>query len=107
MKAVLLVLSGDHVHARERLRALAPEAEIEILSRAEVESSSYVARLKALRARRPDVFAISTERLAWQRGQNALALFGALAGAKTVLLFDSHGGMREESGAKLLLRAPA
>lgn len=107
MKAVLLVLSGDPVRARERLRALVPEAKIEILPRAEVESSGYRERLKGLRARRPDVFAVFTERLAWQRGQNALALFGALAGAKTILLFDSHGGIREESSASLLFRAPA
>ena len=106
MKAVLLVLSGDPVSAREHLRALATEAEIEVLPRAEVESSSYTERLKALRARRPDVFAVSTERLAWQRGQNALMLFGALAGAKRMILMDMDGVSKEETRGRVIVRAP-
>ena len=56
MKAVLLVLNGHPASARERLRMLLPEAEIESLARAEVESSTYRKALQALRALRPDVF---------------------------------------------------
>lgn len=107
MRVVLLSLSGDLDYARQELRLRYPEDELTEMRRAEVEGASFRKRLARLRALRPDVFAVFTERLAWQRGQNALALFGALAGAKTVLLFDSHGGIREESGAGLLLRAPA
>ena len=106
MKAVLLVLSGDPAHALERFRALYPGAEIESLSRAEIESSNYRRRLKALRARRPDVFAVATERLAWQRSQNALLLFGALAGARRVILMDAYGDIREEAWAEIISRAP-
>jgi glycosyltransferase involved in cell wall biosynthesis len=64
-------------------------------------------RLSSLRARRPDVFAISTERLAWQRGQNLFMIFGALAGAREVVMIDSHGGVRRESRSELLAGAPA
>jgi glycosyltransferase involved in cell wall biosynthesis len=106
MKAVLLVLSGDPANALARFRSLYPEAEIENLARAEIESSNYRQRLKALRALRPDVFAVATERLAWQRGQNALLLFGALAGAHRVMLFDTSGDDRVESRAAIVARAP-
>jgi len=107
MKAVLLVLSGDLAKARERFRKLYPDAEIESLSRDEIEHPKYSARLKALRARHPHTFAIGTERLRWQRGQNALLLFGAIAGARRVVLFDMHDGFRQESRAQILARAPS
>ncbi|MBD0373203.1 MAG: glycosyltransferase family 4 protein [Pyrinomonadaceae bacterium] len=106
MKVVLLSLSGDLDLARRRLRELYPEDELAEMRRAEVEGAGFKSRLERLRALKPDVLAVFTERLAWQRGQTALALFGALGGAKTVLLFDSHGGMREESRADVLVRAP-
>lgn len=106
MRVVLLSLSGDLDRARERLRRLYPEDEITELRRAEVESTGFKGRLQRLRTLKPDVLAIFTERLAWQRGQNALELFGALAGAGTVMLFDSHGGAKEENRASILLRAP-
>jgi glycosyltransferase involved in cell wall biosynthesis len=76
------------------------------LRRAEVEGAGFKRRLERLRALKPDVLAIFTERLAWQRGQNALALFGALAGAKKIVFFDSHGGIKTESRADVLMRAP-
>jgi glycosyltransferase involved in cell wall biosynthesis len=106
MKVVLLSLSGDLDCARRVLRSRYPGDELAEIRRAEVEGAGYKTRLARLRALRPDVFAVFTERLAWQRGQNALALFGALAGAKTILLFDSQDGIKEESRADVLLRAP-
>jgi len=106
MKAVLLVLSGDPASAREHLRRLFPEAEIESLPRAEVESSTHWKPLKTLRALRPDLFVIATERLAWQRGQNALLLFGALAGVRRLVLLDARGVMRDEARTQILVRAP-
>jgi glycosyltransferase involved in cell wall biosynthesis len=106
MKAILLVLSGDPASARENLHALLPEAEIESVLRSEVENSTYLTRLRILRALRPDVFVVATERLGWQRGQNTLLLFGALAGARRVILFDAHGDSREESQMRILARTP-
>jgi glycosyltransferase involved in cell wall biosynthesis len=106
MKAVLLVLSGDPARARESLSALIPEANIASLVRSEVEQTSYLKRLEILRRLRPDVFVVATERLAWQRGQNALLLFGALAGAQRVMLLDTSGEVREETRTRILSRTP-
>jgi glycosyltransferase involved in cell wall biosynthesis len=60
-----------------------------------------------LRALRPDVLAIATERLQWQRGQNLFMVFGALAGAREVLMLDAHGAELRRSRSNLLLGAPA
>jgi glycosyltransferase involved in cell wall biosynthesis len=106
MKIVLLVLSGDPAAARERLCERYPQAEIENLSRDEIEKLGYAERLKSLRARQPGVFAVATERLAWQRGQNALLAFGALAGARRVVLLDAHGDVREETRGRIVSQAP-
>ena len=106
MKLVLLGLSGDVRAARETLAAQYPQAAIEELPRAEIEKGGMAQRLSALRVRRPDIFAVATERLAWQRGQNAFLLFGALAGARRTIILDAHDGRREESRARSLLSAP-
>lgn len=103
---VLLALDGEAERAEKTLRARFPRAEIEILPRARIESGNAFQRLKALRTLRPEAFAVSTERLIWQQGQNALLLFGALAGARRVILLDAHGAWREERGARIMARAP-
>src|SRR5688572_26294320 len=105
MKVVLLALSGDS--AREKLAQLYPDASIETITRTEFETGGLRQRLAALRARRPDVFAIATERLSWQRGQNLFMIFGALAGAREVVMIDSHGASRTEARVDLLAGAPA
>ena len=105
MRVVLLALSGDS--ARDKLAQIYPEASVESISRAEFETGGLSQRLASLRARRPDVFAIATERLTWQRGQNLFMIFGALAGAREVVMIDSHGGCRRESRFDLLAGAPA
>jgi glycosyltransferase involved in cell wall biosynthesis len=104
MKIVLLALSGHS--ALDKLVQLYPNAVIESISRTEFESGSVLRRLAALCARRPDVFAIATERLSWQRGQNLFMLFGALAWAREVVMIDAHGGVRRESRFDLLAGAP-
>jgi glycosyltransferase involved in cell wall biosynthesis len=106
MKLVLLMLSGDARRARQTLAARYPQAEIEELPRAEIEAGGMAQRRSALRALRPDVFVVATERLAWQRGQNAFLLFGALAGARRTVIMDAHGGWREESRARSLVASP-
>ena len=106
MKVVLLSLSGDRPKTLQAVRARFPGAEIEILSRDEITNSSYRNALKALRTRQPEAFVILTERLAWQRGQNALLMFGALAGARRVVLVDASGDSQEESRASILARTP-
>jgi len=92
MRVVLLALSGDLSRWHDKLVQLYPECSIDLISRAEFETGSHLKRLKSLRALRPDVLAIATERLPWQRGQHLFMLFGALAGAREVLMIDAHGG---------------
>jgi glycosyltransferase involved in cell wall biosynthesis len=106
MKVVLLVLSGDPSQIEEKLTAKFPHAQIQVVSRSDVEGSRLTTRLRKLRALRPDIFVIATERLRWQRGQSAFMLFGALAGAREVFMLDSHGGELRRSRANLLLKAP-
>jgi hypothetical protein len=106
VRIVLLALDREPERAEKNLRARYPHAEIEILPLARIDSGSAWQRLKVLRALVPDLFAVATERLAWQQGQNALLLFGALGGARTMLLFDAHGGRREEARSGVLARAP-
>lgn len=107
MRIVLLALDGLVERAEKLLRERVAHAEIVVLQRAEIESGHPLRRLDALRRLAPDAFAVSTERLAWQQGQNALLLFGALAGARRLILLDAHGGWHEESGASVVGRAPA
>ena len=106
MKLVLLTLSGDPRTISKALGERYPEVEIEEIPRARIESGGMAKRLSALRALRPDVFAVATERLAWQRGQNAFLLFGALAGARRTIILDAHEGWREEGRARSLFFAP-
>src|SRR5918912_1261904 len=106
MKVVLLALGGDARRAVDVLTTRYPQAEIAELARAKIEGGGMSERLRALRALRPDIFAVATERLCWQRGQNAFFLFGALAGARRTIILDMHGGWREESRGRSLVRAP-
>ena len=106
MRVVLLALSGDLSRWRDKLVQLYPDSSIDTISRAEFEDGSHLKRLKALRAMRPDVLAIATERLPWQRGQNLFMVFGALAGAREVLMIDAHGGEVRKSRANVLAGAP-
>lgn len=106
MKIVLVPLSGDTGRARASLLELYPDGQLEEMPRAEIEHGSLGQRLGLLRARRPHVFAVSTERLAWQRGQNAFLLFGALAGARRSIILDAHGGVRDEGRGRIMLVGP-
>ena len=106
MKVVLLVLSGDPARCHSKLVQLYPGSVIETISRTEFENGSVGKRFSTLRAHRPDVFAIATERLAWQRGQNLFMLFGALARAREVVMVDSHDAVKRRTRGGLLARAP-
>ena len=105
MRVILVVLSGDARRAQERLSELFPAATVDTISRSEIENGNLTTRLRALRRHQPEVFAVATERLEWQRGQDLFMLFGALAGAREVLIIDAHGGLRrQDSRGALLLK---
>ncbi|HEX7999918.1 MAG TPA: glycosyltransferase family 4 protein [Pyrinomonadaceae bacterium] len=107
LKIVLVALSGDAKRASASLLKRYPNSRLEEMPRSELEHGSLGHRLARLRARRPDIFAVSTERLAWQRGQNAFLLFGALAGARRSVILDAHGGVRDEARGRVLWAGPA
>jgi glycosyltransferase involved in cell wall biosynthesis/4-amino-4-deoxy-L-arabinose transferase-like glycosyltransferase len=107
MKIVLVTLSGDAETGRSALSELYPDAEIVELQRSAIEKGTMLGRLAALRAARPDVFAVMTESIAWQYGQEALMLFGALAGAGESVIIDARGGLRRAGRVGLLATAPA
>lgn len=107
MRIVLLALDGLPERAEKLLRAREAEAEIVLLARAAIEAGNPFERLRAVRALAPDAFAVSTERLAWQQGRNLLLLFGALTGARRLILLDAHGAWHEESRASVIGHAPA
>ena len=107
MKVVVVGLSGDLDEGCRRLAEHFPTAFIETASREELQTGSVLSRLTALRARRPEVFALVTERLAWQRGQEALLLLGALAGARRTIILDTFGGWREGTRTGILTGGPA
>src|SRR5438105_3132294 len=102
MRIVLVTLSGDAEIARHALNSRYPGAEIADFPRASLEAGGLLKRLRALRILRPDVFAVMTESLAWQYGQDALMLFGALGGASESLVLDSRGNLRALSQLGLL-----
>jgi glycosyltransferase involved in cell wall biosynthesis len=106
MKVVLVVLSGAVQRGLDSLAVLYPKSAVELISRNEFETGTLMTRLAALRARRPDVFAIATESLSWQRGQDLFMLFGALSGAREVVVLDAHGRLRKNSRRSLILQAP-
>jgi len=106
MKIVLLVLSGDSTQVQQRLRSEYPNAKIEVVQRGNVQGASFAKQLRMFRSLRPDVFAIATERLSWQRGQNLFMLFGALTGAKDIAMLDGHGGEHKRTRASVLIGSP-
>jgi glycosyltransferase involved in cell wall biosynthesis len=106
MKIVLLVLSGDPDQARAWLQEKYAGAVIELISRDRLENQTPLRRVNLLRSHRADIFAVATERLVWQSGQNALLLFGVLGGARRVVLFDTGGRSREEARTAIRVQAP-
>jgi hypothetical protein len=84
MRVILVVLIGDARRAEQRVSDIFPAASVETIPRGEIENGNLTTRLRALRRQQPDVFAVATERLEWQRGQDLFMLFGALAGAREV-----------------------
>ena len=106
MKIVLLTLSGDPACAHETLKSRYPDATINSISREQLEKAGSAQRIRVLRGMSPDLFAVATERLVWQRGQDAFLLLGALAGARRTIIFDAHKGWREESKGRSITAAP-
>ena len=106
MKIALLMLSGDPSRALAELQRRFPNSTIERIGRETFQAASPAHRMRIVRALHPNIFAVATERLVWQRGQDAFLLLGALAGANASLIFDMHGECRQESKMSALTHAP-
>jgi len=107
MNIALLMLSGDPDRALEELQRRHLDSKIETIGRDTFQSASPAQRVRIVRTLHPDIFSVATERLVWQRGQNAFLLLGALAGAGVSVIFDMYGGWLEEAKAHSLTHAPA
>jgi glycosyltransferase involved in cell wall biosynthesis len=107
MNIALLMLSGDPDRALEELQRRHPDSTIETIGRETFQTASPAQRVRIVRALHPDIFAVATERLVWQRGQTAFLLLGALGGADVSIVFDMYGGWREAAKAHALTHAPA
>jgi glycosyltransferase involved in cell wall biosynthesis len=107
MKIALLMLSGDPARALDELQRRYPNSTIETIGRDTFQSASPAQRVRIVRGLHPDIFAVATERLVWQRGPDAFLMLGALAGADASVIFDVYGGWREETKAHALTHAPA
>jgi hypothetical protein len=105
-KILLLALGGRVDRIRAELNKRYPQAMIEEIERGDFERAGTLRCFLALRAKGPDIFAVATERVAWQRGQTLLMLFGALAGAREAIIPDAYGAVRRERRARILVTAP-
>jgi glycosyltransferase involved in cell wall biosynthesis len=106
MRVVLLTLSGDPEIASDLLKVRSPDAQIISFERSMLETGNMFDRLSSLRNLKPDIFAVMTEGLSWQFGQQALMLFGALAGARESWIVDARSNLRSESRLSLIVKAP-
>jgi glycosyltransferase involved in cell wall biosynthesis len=106
MRVVLLTLSGDPKVASDALKARHDSAEVIAFPRPALENGRMFYRVSALQKLRPDIFAIMTESLAWQYGQDALMLFGALGGASESIVIDARRNIRSARRIALFLTGP-
>jgi glycosyltransferase involved in cell wall biosynthesis len=106
MKIALITLSGDSEAAHSELLRRWPDADIVDVPRSLLEGGSMRSRLRNMRAYNTDVFAVMTEALGWQFGQEALMFFGALAGARRSVVLDARHGSVVADRRSLLTTAP-
>ena len=106
MKIALLTLSGDAAIAHSELKERWPDAEIVDIPRSMMEEGSKVARLRNMRSVKADIFAVMTEALGWQYGQEALMYFGALTGASQSVVLDARRDSVLAKRSSLLTTSP-
>jgi glycosyltransferase involved in cell wall biosynthesis len=106
-RAVLLDLSGDLNAALDWAASIAPKATLKHVNKSDLKWTSKREALTRVRALGPDVFLMFTASLEAQSACGALILFGALAGARRIVIGDSRGHIlsRSRVGA-ILVEAP-
>jgi glycosyltransferase involved in cell wall biosynthesis len=106
-KVLLLDLSGDLESAQMWVGRLFPGARTELVSKSELKRGSKLESLRRVRRLEPDALAIFTADLKSQSGRRALFLFGAVAGARLIVMGDSSGRTLSSSRLGALMLAPA
>jgi len=104
---VLLDLSGDLNAALDWAASISPNATVKQINKSDLKWTSKSEALTRVRKLGPDVFLIFTADIEAQSACALLMLFGALAGARRIVIGDSHGHIlsRSRAGA-LLVEAP-
>ena len=95
--ALLLDLSGNEQAAREWAAAVAPRANVQPISKADLKWSSKREALAQVRSLGPDIFCVFTSDLRMQSGRASLMLFAILAGSGLVVVGDSIGRLISRS----------
>src|SRR5262249_2461255 len=103
---LLLDLSNNPAAAQAWAVGNLKPAEIQLVAKADLKWGSKVAALRQLRSRKPRVLAVFCADLAAQSAARSIQVFGALAGARVVVLADLSGRTISCSRYSALLLAP-
>jgi glycosyltransferase involved in cell wall biosynthesis len=103
---LLLDLSGSPDAARAWAGRHLDPAEIRSVAKADLKWGSKLAAIKQLRLMQPDVFLVFCSDLTTQSAVSSIQIFGALAGARIVMLADRSGSISRCSRFWALLGAP-
>jgi glycosyltransferase involved in cell wall biosynthesis len=106
MKVLLLALDANEERARRVLEDRFSGSSIEAIPQSAIANRGLTDAIKLARRFRPDVFALSMENLASQRGQSLLALFSILTGAREFVALDARGEFRSQNRGSILLLSP-
>ena len=105
-RALLLDLSGDKRAALGWATRELPGVQVQPINKTDLKWESKRDALRLVRRMRPDVFAVFTPDLKTQSAGSAMILFGALAGARLILLGDDGEVIRRSRGSALIVEAP-
>src|SRR5262249_15346456 len=101
--AILLDLSGDKKAARDWASTLFPRSEIKEIDKVTLKWSSRLEAVASIRELKASEFVVFASDLDNQASQRALMIFGALAGARRIVLADSRGRSLSRSRLGVLL----
>jgi glycosyltransferase involved in cell wall biosynthesis/O-antigen/teichoic acid export membrane protein len=105
-RALLLDLSNNPAAAQAWAEHNLAPSEIQLIAKTDLKWGSRLAALRLVRSRKPQIFAVLCADLATQSAVSSIQVFGALAGARVVILADVSGKTIRFSRYRALLVAP-
>ncbi|HVF88472.1 MAG TPA: glycosyltransferase family 4 protein [Blastocatellia bacterium] len=102
--ALILDLSGEKPSAGEWAARFLEDRELLEINKADLKWRSNRDSLSYIRSLAPETFAVFSSDLRTQSARGAMALFGALTGARRIVLGDSTGRTLERSRTGVLFR---